>query len=147
MEGLKYKLIFKDFNEALKKDNKLLGLKCNGCGKSTCPPKMTCQECGSTNLDVVTLSGRGEIVTFTVSYVPGYGREAEAPILIVMVELDEGPWILGNLVDMDPNQATMESLIGKRVKMSPRSEVYSGDLYSQGLEAEGGEARPTFVLA
>lgn len=143
---MEYKLIFKNFNEALKKNNKLLGLKCNNCGKFTCPPKMTCQECGSTNLDIVALSGKGKVVTYTVSYVPGLGREVEAPILIVMIELDEGPWIMGNLVDMDPNQATMESLIGKRVKMSPRSKVYPGDLYSAGVEAKGGEARPTFVI-
>lgn len=144
---MKYKLTFKNYSDALKKDNKLLGLKCNECDKFTCPPKMTCQECGSTDLDIVALSGKGKVVTFTVNYVPGQGREVEVPILIVMVKLDEGPWITGNLVDVDPNQATIESLIGKRVKMSPRSKVYPGDLYSSGKEAEGGEARPTFVLA
>jgi hypothetical protein len=142
---MEYKLTFKKFNDSLKK-NKLLGLKCNDCGKFTCPPKITCQECGSANLDIRELSGNGKIVTFTVNYVPGQGREVEAPILIVMVELDEGPWIMGNLTNIDPNEATME-IIGKRVKLAPRSKIYPGDAYCiGGKEAEGGEARPSFVF-
>ena len=146
MEAVEYKLTFKDFNDSLKK-SRLVGLKCNDCGKFTCPPKMTCQECDSTNLEPVELSGRGKVVTYTTSYVPGQGRDVEAPILIVMVELDEGPWIMGNLVDVDPNQVTMESLIGKRVKLGSHSKVFPGDQYSTGKEAKGGIARPTFVSA
>jgi hypothetical protein len=64
-----------------------------------------------------------------------------------MVELDEGPWIMGNLTDIDPNRVTME-IIGKRVKLGPRSKVFPGDAYSiGGKEAEAGLARPTFVFA
>jgi len=143
---MSYRLTFKEFNNALKKD-KLLGLKCHDCGQFTCPPKMACQECSSTNLDIVELSGTGKIVTFTVSYVASEGRETEVPYTIVMVELDEGPWIMGNLTNIDPNKVTME-IIGKRVKLGPRSKVFPGDAYSiGGKEAETGLARPTFVFA
>jgi len=141
-----YKLTFKEFNKALKR-GKLLGLKCHDCGKFTCPPKMACQECGSTDLDIAELSGSGKVVTFTVSYVPSEGREAEVPYTTVMVELDEGPWLMGNLTDIDPNRVTME-IVGKKVKLGPRSKVLPGDAYSIGAkEAEGGFARPTFVFA
>jgi len=143
---MEYKLTFKKFSDSLKK-NKLLGLKCKECGQFTCPPKITCQECGSTNLDIVELSGKGKIVTFTVNYVPGQGREVEAPILIIMVEMDEGPWVMGNLTNIDPNEATME-IIGKRVKLASRSKIYPGDAYCiGGKEVEGGEARPSFISA
>ncbi|MCK4579892.1 MAG: OB-fold domain-containing protein [Dehalococcoidia bacterium] len=141
-----YKLTFKEFNKALKR-GKLLGLKCRDCGKFTCPPKMACQECGSTNLDIAELNGSGKVVTFTVSYVPSEGREAEAPYTIVMVELDEGPWLMGNLTDIDPNRVTMD-VIDRSVKLGLRSKVLPGDTYSiGGKEAEGGFARPTFVFA
>jgi len=56
----------------------------------------------------------------------------------VLVELDDGPWIMGNLGDIDPTQATME-LIGRKVKMGHK--VFPGDKYSAG---EG--ARPLFSL-
>jgi len=132
---LDYKLTFADYNEALKKD-KLLGLKCKECGSITVPPKMVCRNCTSPDLEIVELGGKGEIRTFTTLYVAAEGREGELPYTVVLVELDEGPWIMGNLIDIDPTKTTME-LIGKRVKMGHK--VFPGDKFSAG---EG--ARPLF---
>ena len=134
---MKHKLDFKDYNEALKQD-KLLGLKCKQCGTVTVPPKIACGECGSTNMDIVELSGNGEIQTFTTVFVPPGGREAEIPYIIVLVQLDEGPWIMGNLTSIDTDKATMD-IIGKKVKMGHA--VFPGDIYSAG---DG--ARPLFSL-
>ncbi|MEN6350907.1 MAG: Zn-ribbon domain-containing OB-fold protein [Syntrophomonas sp.] len=125
---MEYKLTFKEYGKGLKKDI-LLGLKCSECGNVTCPPMMVCQNCAGSDLEICTLSGKGKIVTFTTSYIAAEGRENEAPYVIVMVELDEGPWIMGNLVDMDPKKATMD-VIGKRVKLGNR--VFPGDKFSAG---------------
>jgi len=132
---MEYKLTFKDYNEALKND-KLLGLKCKECGAITVPPKMVCRKCTSPDMDIVELGSKGKIVTFTTVNVASEGRQDEVPYIIVLVELDEGPWIMGNLIDIDPAEATME-VIGKRVKMGHK--VFPGDKYSAG---EG--ARPLF---
>lgn len=132
---MEYKLISKDYNAALKK-NKLLGLKCKECGNINVPPKMVCGKCTSPNMEIVELSGKGAIKTFTTVFVAPEGREPEAPYTIVMVELDEGPWLAGNLIDIDPAKVTME-LIGKRVKMGVK--VFPGDKYSS-----GDMARPLF---
>jgi len=94
----------------------------------------------SPNLEVVELKGAGKIQTFTTCNVAPEGREDEVPYTILLVELDEGPWVMGNLIDFDPEKATIESLMGKRVKMT-KTRVFSGDKYSAG---EG--ASPTFVL-
>jgi len=136
---MQYKLTYKEYNEALKKNNKLLGLKCKDCGWITVPPKMVCRKCTSTNRDIVELSGKGKIQTFTVINVAAEGRECECPYIVVMVELDEGPWIMGNLIDIAASKATME-LIGKRVIMGHK--VFPGDKYSAG---DG--ARPLFSFA
>jgi len=58
------------------------------------------------------------------------------PYTIVMVELDEGPWIMGNLIDIAPDKVNME-LIGKEVKLGHK--VFPGDTYS-----DGEAARPQF---
>ena len=134
---MEHKLIFKDYNEALKQ-NRLLGLKCQSCGAITVPPKMVCRQCASPDMEVTELKGKGKIRTFTTVYVAPEGREDEVPYTVVLVELDEGPWIMGNLDDLDPAQATME-LIGSKVKMGYK--VFPGDKYSAG---EG--ARPLFSL-
>jgi len=134
---VEHKLNFKQYNEALKQ-NKLLGLKCKQCGTITVPPKIVCENCASTDLDIVELSGTGKIQTFTTVFVPPEGREGECPYVIVMVELNEGPWIMGNLTGVDPSKVTME-VMGKRVKMGHA--VFPGDKYSA-----GDEARPLFNL-
>jgi uncharacterized OB-fold protein len=123
-----YQLDFRTYSDALKK-NRLLGLRCNGCHTFTCPPKMTCAACTGTDLEIVELQGTGKIVTFTTTYVAPLGREVEAPYTIVMVELDEGPWIAGNLIDIDPCRSAM-GLIGRRVRLGHK--VFPGDRYSDG---------------
>ena len=135
---MEYKLTFREYNKSLKR-NKLLGLKCNNCQAVTCPPKMTCQECTGTDLEVTELSGKGKIVSYTVIYVAPEGRENETPYTVVLVELEEGPWIMGNLIDIDPARVGME-LIGRQVKLGHK--VFPGDKYS-----DGDAARPLFSFA
>ncbi|HEY51042.1 MAG TPA: Zn-ribbon domain-containing OB-fold protein [Dehalococcoidia bacterium] len=136
---MEYKLTYKEYREALKQ-NKLLGLKCQNCGSVTVPPKLVCRSCASMDLEVLELKGAGKIQTFTTCNVASEGRESEVPYTILLVELDEGPWLMGNLTGVDPEKATMETLIGKRVKMT-ETRIFPGDKYSAG---EG--ASPTFVL-
>jgi hypothetical protein len=132
---MEYKLDFKKYSDALSK-NRLLGLRCGECSKYTCPPKMTCQECGSPDLEIVQLSGKGKIRTFTQTFVAPQGRECEAPYTVVLVELEEGPWIAGNLIDISPEEVNMD-LIGKKVKLGHK--IFPGDQYSAGPAA-----RPVF---
>ena len=133
-----YKLTSKAYYEALKQD-RLLGLKCRTCGAIIVPPAMVCRQCSNQDLETVELKGSGKIRTFTTVFVAAEGRESEVPYIVVLVELDEGPGLMGNLEGVDPKTATME-LIGKRVKMGHK--VFSGDKYSAG---EG--VSPLFRLA
>ena len=132
---MEYKLTFKDYSKALTK-GKLLGLKCKSCGNITVPPKMTCQECGGTDLDIVEVKKQGKIVTFTNVNVAPEGRQNEVPYIIALVKLEEGPWIMGNLIDIDPATATMD-LIDKEVSIGFK--VFPGDKFSP-----GDQARPVF---
>lgn len=136
--AVEYKLPFKEYNRALRK-SKLLGLKCHTCGTITCPPKMACQECSGLDLEITELSGQGSIVTFTTNNAAPLGRENELPYTILLVKLDEGPWIMGNLIDMEPDRINFD-IIGRRVKLGAR--VYPGDTYSG-----GSASRPVFSFA
>jgi uncharacterized OB-fold protein len=134
---MEQKLYFKDYNEALKQ-NKILGLKCRACGSLTVPPKMACRQCASLDMEVVEVKGSGKIRTFTTVFVGAEGRESEVPYIVVIVELDEGPWLMGNLDGIDPKTASME-IIGQPVTMGNR--VFPGDKYSAGESA-----RPVFTM-
>lgn len=111
-----YKLTHKEYFEALK-EGRLMGLKCRVCGGYTAPPKVCCDVCGGTDSEVVQLSGKGEIKTFTVVRVAPEGLEA--PYIVAMAQLEEGPWIMGNIAGIDPGRAGMD-LIGKKVVVGYR---------------------------
>ena len=136
---MKHALIYKDYNDALK-ENRILGVKCLACGQVMTPPKMVCPSCGASDMEITEFKGTGKVRTFTTVYVGAEGREAEVPYVIVIVELDEGPWIMGNLDGIDPKEVSMD-IVGKPVSIES-SRVFEGDAYSGG---EG--ARPVFTLA
>ena len=102
------------FDELL--NGKLIGLKCKKCGYITCPPKSTCDNCGSRELEKIQLSGKGKIISYTTTYIAPIGYEREVPYVVAIVELDEGPWIIGR-VDINAEDAEIEDLIGKRVEI------------------------------
>lgn len=110
------KLGVKEYRLALR-ENKLLGLKCKACGFVTAPPRLACRHCGATDSDMVELSGRGKIATFTTVFIPPESRRGQTPYLVVVIELEEGPWIMGNIQGADPATATLD-LIGKTVYMN-----------------------------
>ncbi len=115
---MQYKLSIQEYMAALR-ENKLLGLKCRGCGTVTAPPRMVCRQCTGTDLNVIQLSGKGKIVTFTSVYVPPEAFVGQTPYLVIMVELEEGPWLMGNLAELEPHAATME-LLDKKVRAIKR---------------------------
>ncbi|AGK61582.1 putative nucleic-acid-binding protein containing a Zn-ribbon [Archaeoglobus sulfaticallidus PM70-1] len=108
-------ITFKEYFDALL-EGKLLGLKCKDCGAYTCPPKAVCDSCGSRNLEKVQLSGKGVIRTFTTTYIAPAGYDKEVPYTVAMVELEEGPWIVGRL-DFDKADEVGQGLIGEEVEV------------------------------
>ena len=132
------KLTFKEYNDNLRQ-GRLSGLKCGGCGEVSAQPRLICARCGGKDLEAIELKGGGTIQTFTVNYVAAEGRESEAPYIVVIVELDEGPWVMGNIAGLKPEEATMD-IMGKKVRMEG-SAVFAGDRYSSGEVA-----RPLFKL-
>lgn len=122
---MEYLLTSNKFAEALK-EGKLLGLKCNQCGVYTVPPQKVCSECHSEDMEVVELSRKGEVRSFTVIHIPAEGFDA--PYIVALVELEEGPWVTVSIIDFDPEQATME-LIGRKGRIDYKevpADVFSG---------------------
>ncbi len=124
-----YKLTHKMFYEGLK-EGKLLGLKCNSCNTYTCPPKINCAQCNSLDMDIVELNGKAEIKTFTVVRVCPEGFEGELPYVVALAELEEGPWVCGRVVGVDPDKVTMD-IIGKKAtvggKIPPKLSYAPGE--------------------
>ena len=123
---MEYPVTYQEYQENLSR-GEFTGLECKKCGAILFPPMAVCRDCGGSELGTVSLSGEGRLRTFTVVRVAPEGREP--PYIVAMVELEEGPFVIGNLVDVDADETTM-ALMGQKVRLGSR--LVQGDLYSAG---------------
>jgi uncharacterized OB-fold protein len=82
------------------KEKKLMLPCCDACGKFWFPPSQRCPHCLSSNFDWRETKGEGRIYSFVVYhrvYHPAF--EADVPYVVAIVELDEGPRLITNIID------------------------------------------------
>jgi uncharacterized OB-fold protein len=65
-------------------------LRCMDCGYYLHPPIPVCRRCMSENIEVATVSGRGQVVSYTINHQP-WRPGVEVPYNIAIVELVEQP--------------------------------------------------------
>jgi len=75
--------------------------RCRACDDPYFPPQPFCPRCASGDVEVVRASGRGSLYSYVITHraAPGF----EAPYVIAEVELEEGPRLLSNLLDVEPD--------------------------------------------
>ncbi len=76
----------------------------------------------------IQLSGKGEIVTYSIIHVAPECFDKQVPYPIAMIQLDEGPRITAQIVDCDIDKVK----IGMRVESTFRriqEEGYTGAIY------------------
>jgi uncharacterized OB-fold protein len=91
------------------KEHRLEIPRCNACDKFWFPPSQSCPHCLSTDFAFVPVSGRGKVFTFVTFhrvYHPAFAKEV--PYVVALVELDEGPRLLTNIVGVKPESVTCE---------------------------------------
>jgi uncharacterized OB-fold protein len=77
--------------------------RCTECGAYRHPPRPICAACGSAGVDWVPASGRGEVWASTVVHPPTLPAFASrAPYNAVVVRLEEGVFMVGNILDGAP---------------------------------------------
>ena len=122
---MEYPLEFGKYQQGLEK-GQFLGLKCDACGAYTFPPRGVCGDCGGSALKVAEMKGKGTLRSFTVIRIAPEGMKP--PYIVALVELEEGPWAIGNLVDINLDEADM-GLMGRSVRLGSQSlkQEISGD--------------------
>lgn len=79
---------------------------CDACDHVYFPPRPFCPECGGRKVSVIKASGKATLHSYTISARPAPG--IEAPYAIAVVQLEEGPTMMTNIVECDQ---TPEALI------------------------------------
>jgi uncharacterized OB-fold protein len=99
------------FWEAAKR-HELVMPRCRMCDRLFFYPREVCPACLGADLDWVKVSGRGRLYSFTVIHQPANPAfEADAPYVYAMVQLEEGPRLISNLVDCPPDQARVDMAV------------------------------------
>lgn len=88
------------------RNHKLLLQRCKDSGTVYFPPRAFCPENGSTNIEVFEASGKAKLISYTINnrQHPSF----ESPYAIAIVQLEEGPMMMSNIVDCEQ---TPEALV------------------------------------
>jgi uncharacterized OB-fold protein len=92
--------------------------RCTGCQTLRHPPRPMCGQCRSTEWDAVEASGKGTICSYTVlthPQFPGY----EYPLIIILVDLEEGTRITSQLVGCEPEDADFGLAVEMVIQQDP----------------------------
>ena len=90
---------------------------CQSCRSTQFYPRLMCASCGSRDLAWVTASGVGRIASFTVVR-RGVSAAYEAPYVVALVDLAEGPRMMSQISNCDADDPRLE--IGAAVEVEFR---------------------------
>ena len=71
---------------------------CDACDNTYFPPRPFCPDCGSREVSVITASGQGTLYSYVINHLPSPGFD-DGPYAIAVVELEEGPRLMSNILD------------------------------------------------
>jgi hypothetical protein len=81
--------------------------RCAACGAWRHPPRYRCAQCGSDASSWERVSGRGRVFSWTVTH-RAVDPAFTPPNAIVVVELDEGPRLVGNPRGIEPGELALD---------------------------------------
>lgn len=100
----------------------LLIQRCRSCEKPFFYPRLACPGCGSKEVVWVRASGRATLHTYLINHRPAPGFEDDAPYAIAVVELEEGPRMMTNIVGLPNTPEALELDMALEVRFEARGD-------------------------
>ncbi len=100
----------------------LIGEVCPACDKHIFPPRDVCPHCDQPAGPAHKFNGTGMVFSYTTLFQPPAGFERQAPYVVALVQLDEGPMLTAQLTDVEADEVE----IGMKVEMVPRKLMEDG---------------------
>ena len=97
--------------------------RCQRCAAFYFPPRPFCPTCFSSEVEWRTVSGRGTLHTYLINHGPARGFEDDAPYAIAVVQLEEGPRMMSNIVGIENTPENLRLDMPLRVTFESRGEV------------------------
>jgi uncharacterized OB-fold protein len=109
--------------------------RCLDCSVPYFPPRPFCPRCSSRDIEVFAASGRARLYSYVISHRPAPGFEP--PYAIAIVELDEGPRMMTNLVEVAQTPEALVLDMALEVVFEPLSDEISLPLFRPSAEGRG----------
>jgi len=91
------------------REHQLRFQKCCICGHVRWPASILCPKCHSYDTEWVAASGKGKVYTFVVfHYAYHKAFENDLPYVTAVIELEEGPHLLSNIVACNPEEVVCD---------------------------------------
>jgi uncharacterized OB-fold protein len=101
------------------KEGKLRLPRCRECGRPFFYPRVACPFCASRAIAWMDASGRGKLHAFSIAHQPfNRALKVPPPYVLALVELEEGPRMMGNLINVEPDPARLSCDMPVRVVFS-----------------------------
>jgi uncharacterized protein len=122
------------------RQGRLMLQRCTGCGQFRYPPKPICPRCRTLGGEWAEVSGRGKIYSWIVPHYPVHPAAVDkVPYNVVLVELEEGPRIVSNLLDVAPEQ--IEAGLAVVVDFEPLTETITLPKFRRAAGDQGSSGR------
>jgi uncharacterized OB-fold protein len=96
------------------REHRLVLPRCDACNQVHFYPRALCPHCGGNAFAWVAAAGQGTVYSFTtIRRAPSPAFEPHVPYVVAIVELDEGPHLMTNIVKCDADKVR----IGDRVSV------------------------------
>ncbi len=89
------------------KQHKLMIQRCRSCKQHYFYPRPLCPHCLSREVEWVEATGRGKLHTYVINHRAPRQPPIPPPFILAIVELDEGPRMMTNVVGTDPDPAKL----------------------------------------
>lgn len=102
--------------------------RCKDCDLVIWYPREFCPDCQTSEVEWQTMSGKATVYSYTVTRA-GVGRKwrEHTPFVVAYVQLDEGPIMLTNIVDVDPDTVSIGMAVTAVFDAADVPEVRDGD--------------------
>jgi uncharacterized OB-fold protein len=99
--------------------------RCRACQRPYFYPRPFCPNCSSRDVEWFTASGRGKLHTYVINYRPAYGFQDAGLYVIAIVQLDEGPRMMTNIVGVNPTPEALPIDLAVEVTWDPQNDDIS----------------------
>ncbi|MGC8948394.1 MAG: Zn-ribbon domain-containing OB-fold protein [Thermoprotei archaeon] len=99
------------------KEGRIIGRKCNKCGRILIPPRMYCEACFRPTDEWIYVRDIGRITTAVVSYISADRARLEKPEIVGVIEFEDAPGSgIFHKLNIKPEDVINRKAFGMKVK-------------------------------